>query len=168
MNIVPAAMALAITVLAALPAAGKGAATPAERLVGTWKLVSMVREEQPSGIKTDLMGPHPLGYIAYGRDGRMMVLIVRSDRKKPAGANATAAEASALFDSMVSYAGRYTIAGNRITHHVDTSWNESWTGTEQLRFFKIDGDRLTVSGAPSPDPVEHKMSVLTLTWERVR
>jgi len=35
------------------------------------------------------MGPHPSGYINYGRDGRMMVIIVGSDRKKPAGTVAT-------------------------------------------------------------------------------
>jgi hypothetical protein len=27
--------------------------------------------------------PNPLGYISYGKDGRMLVLIVRSDRPKP-------------------------------------------------------------------------------------
>lgn len=160
--------ATVIMLLSAAPAASQVDDAVVDRLVGTWKLVSMVREEVPSGAKTDLMGPNPIGTITYGRDGRMLVLIVRSDRTKPAGTNPTDAEAAALFASMVSYGGSYTIDGNKITHDVDISWNESWTGTRQLRFFKFDGNRLALSGEVSPDPVEGKMSVLTLTWERMK
>jgi hypothetical protein len=67
-----------------------------QAILGTWKLVSYVREELPSGAESDVMGAHPSGYINYGRDGRMIVMIVGSDRKKPAGAVATPAEAEAL------------------------------------------------------------------------
>ncbi len=42
------------------------------------------------------MGAHPSGYINYGSDGRMIVMIVGSDRKKPAGPIATPDEAQAL------------------------------------------------------------------------
>lgn len=101
------------------------------RLIGTWKLVSSVREAIPSGEKVNLLGPSPVGYINYSRDGRMLVLIVRSDRNKPAGSIANAAEAEALFRSMNAYGGTWTIdSDSQITHHVDISWNEHWTGTE--------------------------------------
>src|ERR1017187_2022176 len=56
-----------------------------QQILGTWKLVSYVREEISSGAKSDVMGTHPSGYINYGPDGRMIVIIVGSDRKKPAG-----------------------------------------------------------------------------------
>jgi hypothetical protein len=46
------------------------------------------------------MGAHPSGYINYGPDGRMIVIIVGSDRKKPAGPVATPDEAEALIRSM--------------------------------------------------------------------
>jgi len=75
---------------------------PRQRLLGTWKLIAAVREEIPSGAKTDFLGSHPTGCINYAPDGRMMVLNVGNGRSKPAGANATPAEAEALFRSMTS------------------------------------------------------------------
>jgi hypothetical protein len=138
-----------------------------QHLLGTWKLVAAVREDIPSGTKTDLLGANPTGYINYAPDGRMMVLNVGSARRKPAGANATPAEAEALFRSMTSYAGTYSVDGNEITHHVDVSWNESWTGTRQKRFARFEGDRVYLSTPPSPDPLTGTMSVRTMTWEKV-
>ena len=114
------------------------------------------------------MGPHPSGYLIYGTDGRMMVIFVRSDRKKPAATVPSQAEAQALQKGMVSYTGTYEVRGETIVHHVDVSWNETWTGTEQTRFYKFDGDRLSLTTTPSLDPAEGKMSVRTLVWERVK
>ena len=120
----------------------------------TWKLIAAVREEIPSGAKTDFLGSHPTGYINYAPDGRMMVLNVGNGRSKPAGANATPAEAEALFRSMT-------------THHVDVSWNETWTGTKQKRIARFDGNRVYLSTTPSVDPLTGRMSTRTMTWEKV-
>jgi Lipocalin-like domain len=138
-----------------------------QHLLGTWKLLSAVREEIPSGAKSDLMGATPIGYINYAPDGRMMVVNVGSERRKPAGVSATSAEAEALFRSMTSYAGTYTIEGNEITHHVEVSWNESWTGTRQKRIARFEGNRMYLSTPPSPDPLSGMMSVRTMTWEKL-
>jgi hypothetical protein len=35
-----------------------------ERLIGTWTLISAVRQEIPSGAMTDLFGADPQGYLA--------------------------------------------------------------------------------------------------------
>jgi hypothetical protein len=69
---------------------------------------------------------------------------------------------------MAAYAGTYTIKGNQVIHHADASWNESWTGTDQVRDYKFDGERLTLATAPSPDPFSGKMSVRTLSWEKIK
>src|SRR5271157_2788787 len=92
-----------------LPAQTGQANSIQQAVLGTWKLVSYVREDLPSGAKSDVMGAHPSGYINYASDGRMMVLIVGTDRKKPTGAVATPDEAEALIRSMLAYAGTYTI-----------------------------------------------------------
>jgi hypothetical protein len=138
-----------------------------EQLVGTWKLVSATREEIPSGSRIDQLGAAPTGYLNYAPDGRMMAIIARGDRARPAAARPTAAEAEALFKSVLSYAGTYSISGNEVTHHVDVSWNEAWTGTRQTRIFQLDGDRLQLSTPASPDPMDGKMSVRRMVWERV-
>jgi hypothetical protein len=140
---------------------------PRQRLLGTWKLIAAVREEIPSGTKTDFLGSSPTGYINYAPDGRMMVLNVGNGRRKPVGANATPAEAEALFRSMTSYGGTYTIDGNEITHHVDVSWNETWTGTKQKRIARFEGNRVYLSTSPSPDPLTGTISTRTMTWEKV-
>jgi hypothetical protein len=138
------------------------------RLIGTWKLVSVVSEDLTTGEKTDSYGPNPKGFINYSPEGRMMVINTRSDRKKPAGDAATPAEADALFRSVLSYAGTYTVAGNAITHHVEISWNEAWTGTKQTRMFRFDGERVHFSTQPAPDPVTGRQSVRTITWEKLK
>ena len=138
------------------------------RLIGTWKLVSVVNEDVATGKKTDYFGQNPAGYINYGPDGRMIVINPRSARQKPAGARPTPEEAAELFRGVLAYAGTYTIDGNEVTHHVDISWNEAWTGTHQTRIARFDGDRVHLSTKPTPDPVDGRMSVRTMTWEKMK
>jgi hypothetical protein len=123
----------------------------AKRLIGTWKLVSAVREERPSGRRTDLFG-----------------LLVRSDRKRPAGYPVSADEAVSLFRGMMSYAGTWEVKGDEVFHHVDASANELWTGDTQQRFLRFDGDRLSLSTPVSPDPIDGKISIRSMLWERVK
>ena len=137
------------------------------RLIGTWRLVSVINEDVATGTKTDFFGPNPTGFINYGPDGRMIVINARSDRKRPAGVSPTAAEAADLFRSALAYAGTYTIDGNEVTHHVDCSWNESWTGTSQTRIARFDGDGVHLSTKPTPDPIDGRLSVRTMTWEKM-
>src|SRR5262245_40484331 len=54
------------------------------QLLGTWTLVSAVREEIPSGATTNQFGEGPHGYLTYSPEGRMMALITRRDRNPPA------------------------------------------------------------------------------------
>jgi Lipocalin-like domain len=143
-----------------------GSADDKARLLGTWKLVSAVREEIPSGARTDMFGANPHGFINYSPDGRMIALITRRDRKAPANGRATPAEAEALYRSMLSYGGAFTVEGDVVTHHVDISWNESFTGGTQKRHFKLEQDRLILSTPQSRDPIDGKLSVRQMTWKR--
>ena len=138
-------------------------------LIGTWRLVSYVGEEVASGLRSDVMGAHPTGYINYGRDGRMMVIIVGSDRKRPAGPLATPEEAAALMRSMLAYAGTYTVdtAARTVTHHVEVSWDQARTGESLLRTYRLEGARLTLLTPPSNDPATGRKTVRTVTWERL-
>jgi hypothetical protein len=139
-----------------------------QRLIGTWRLVSVVNEDVATGEKSDFFGPSPHGYINYAADGRMIVINVRSDRQRPTSSVPTCEEAAALFRSMLAYAGTYSVNGNEVTHHVDISWNEAWTGTSQTRIARFDGDRVHLSTRPTPDPVSGRMSVRTMTWEKIK
>ena len=43
-----------------------------------------------------------------------------------------------------------------------------WGGTAQKRHARFDGERVHLSTEPTPDPVSGKMSVRTMTWEKVK
>jgi hypothetical protein len=161
-------LAVTIVALQALGASSPTVADEQDKLVGTWKLISAVSEEIATGQKTNIYKGTPIGFITYGADGRMMTIIVDSVRKKPATNVATAAEAEALFRSMAAYSGTYTIKDTQVIHRPDVSWNETWTGTDQIRDYKFDGERLLLATAQSPDPFTGKMSVRTLVWEKIK
>lgn len=67
----------------------------------------------------------------------------------------------------MSYGGTWEMRGEEVLHYVDISANELWTGSEQQRFFKFDGDRLSLSTPVNPDPIDGKISVRRMTWEKV-
>lgn len=154
------------------PAIAQTGAAPSarEQILGTWKLVSYVGEDVATGERTDVMGAHPSGYIEYGRDGRMIVIIAGTDRRKPAGAVATPAEARALLTSLLAYAGTYTLdaAAHTVTHHIEVSWDETRTGESHVRTYRFEGERLTLTTRPSRDPASGKPTVRTVVWERVK
>lgn len=54
-----------------------------EELYGTWRLVSFTGKILETGETMDIFGKSPRGFINYGRDGRMLVLIVSDKRPKP-------------------------------------------------------------------------------------
>lgn len=115
-------------------------------------MVQWQREIVATGERVDALGADPVGYLSYGEDGRMSAIVVRRDRQPPADAVPTDDEKLRLFDGMLAYAGTFTVLEDKVVHHVDASWNERWTGTDQVRFYKLDGDILTVDGAPASDP----------------
>ena len=144
------------------------AAAAGEEIYGTWRLVSNTRTVVGSSKTEDLFGKSPRGFINYGRDGRVMVLIVRDRRPKAAAVEKmTDRERLDLFNSMLAYAGTYTFDGKMVTHHVELSWNEIFNGTELPRNVTITGRRLILTTKPGPNALDGKLSVSTLTWEKV-
>jgi hypothetical protein len=136
---------------------------------GTWRLVSFTRTVLATGETTDIYGKSPRGFINYGPDGRMLVLIVSDKRPKPADlAKMTDQERVDLFKTTIAYGGTYSYDGKTVTHHVDISWNENWTGTDVVREVKFDGNKLMLSTRPAPASQDGKLITAVLTWERVR
>ena len=140
-----------------------------EVLDGTWKLVSSKRTNTATGATADSFGPNPQGYIMYSKDGRVMVLMTRSDRPKPGSIdNITDEQRIRLFSSMLAYSGTYKFDGKTIEHHLDLSWNEVWSGTAQIRDVNKEGDRLIYTTRPAPSPIDGSMGFATLVWEKVK
>ena len=51
---------------------------------------------------------------------------------------------------MLAYSGKYRTEGNKIVIKVDIAADEFWNGTEQVRYFRLEGDRLHIEAAPQP------------------
>ena len=66
------------------------------------------------------------------------------------------------------YAGRYTADGQKVIHHVDISWNQSWTGTDLVRLYKLDGNTLTITTAPAPSTTDGEEGQWILVWKKVQ
>jgi hypothetical protein len=132
-----------------------------DKLFGTWKIVSAVVEDVQTKEQRPLYGEHPRGYLILLPTGRMMSLLVSDGRKAPQ----TDEERSTAYRSMVAYTGKYTVEGDKWTTKPDVAWNEGWM-MEQVRYFKLDGDRLTVETAPAMNPNWGKVVRVTLVWQR--
>jgi hypothetical protein len=121
-------------------------------IVGTWKFQSFVREVIATGERQNEFGEKPSGYISYQPDGRMFAMLVGDNRTKPAGAVPTDEEKAKLFGTLIAYSGTYVLDGDKVTHKIDVSWNQSWTGGDQVRFYKVEGNMLTITTAINKNP----------------
>jgi lipocalin-like protein len=144
-------------------------ATPVDvekQLLGVWKLESFYTELQATGEKKMLYGEKPNGYVIFTPEKRMIGIITAEGRKKPE----TDEDRVAAFLSMISYSGIYRIEGDKWITKVDTSWLETWVGTDQMRFFRVDGDKLQVTSMwlQNPNLPPGQMSRGVLIWSRVK
>ena len=136
----------------------------AKQLSGSWKLTSWTIQVI-DGEAAQPFGPTPKGRAVFTPDGFSAFMIARPDRK-PATNDA---DSAALLKSLMVYTGKFTIDGDKLTSNVDLSWNEILTGTAQVRFFKLEGDKLSLRTAEQASAVyPGKKVVGTLTWERER
>jgi hypothetical protein len=152
--------------IAALPLSALAAD---DELVGTYKLISSTRKVLDTGEVLDTWGKHPNGFIIYGKEGRMLVLIVRRDRPKPESVEKiTDQQRADLHRSMTAYGGTYKFDGRRVEHYVDISWNEVLTGTTLIRDITREGERLVYTSPPARFSGDGRMSQNTLVWEKVK
>lgn len=137
-----------------------------QRILGTWKILAWKRRLVESGEESDAFGSDPTGCINYAPDGRLMVLVLRGDRPRPSENPPTESEKIALFDSMFAYAGTYIVELDRVTHNLDASWNELWTGTLQTRFISFENDHLIYTTPETVDPMDGKLCTYKVTLVR--
>ncbi len=132
-------------------------------VVGTWKLVSVVYEDQVTTERTPVYGAHPKGIQIATPEGRWLALMTADGRTIPE----TDAERAQALKSMVAYTGRYRVADGKVITKVEAAWNEAWVGTEQVRAIRFDGDTLYLTSPPMPHPnVGGKVVRVIVEWQR--
>lgn len=113
-------------------------------LPGWWKIASFHVELQDNGECVDAYGVDPLGHIVITEDRMMSILTSRERTDK---------DAAALFETMIAYSGSYRVEDEgRLVIEVDTAWHPAWVGSEQVRFFTVDGNTLSITTAWQTHP----------------
>lgn len=141
--------------------------TCAGPIIGSWALLSMETEDMETGQKNNLLGAHPSGSLSYGPDCRMSAILVKESRAPPAALMATDSESIQLYRGLIAYAGTYSIDGNKISHQIEASWNQAWSGTTQVHQFRIDGKSLFIRTGPSNSPITGRQSSTVLIWTKI-
>jgi hypothetical protein len=145
-------------------------AADADKLVGTWRLVSRVYEEVESKAVHKPFGDNPSGITIFSSDGWECQLITASDRKPPAALEPTDAEAAQLFRTMAASCFRYKIDGDKWSVTTEVSNNPSFVGREATGVAEWKGpDRYQSKSSPfASNLVGGKQVVLISVWERVK
>ena len=134
------------------------------QLTGTWKVVSWLTRFD-GGDAVEPFGPNPKGKLVLTPDSHWIIILTGANRK-PAK---TIEEKAALLDSLVAYSGKYAVEGDKITIRVDMSSNEIRANQDETRFFRIEGNMLTLRTPEMVSAVRPgQKAVGTITFERER
>jgi len=139
-----------------------------DKLVGTWKLVSASSTTSTGERIEAPYGPDPAGFLTYGGDGRMTSLISYGGRKPLSfggGTRSPQEEQAEAFNTFLAYAGRYTLEGDKVIHHVEISSIENYVKRDLARGIKFEGDRITLTTPPMS--VNGKIQTIELIWQRL-
>ena len=135
------------------------------QLLGAWKLVSIVAID-PDGTITNTLGDNPVGQISYTPGGQMAAVLQHTDRPVLSGAtarDATDAEVVAAWRTFIAYFGSYSIDldAGALVHHVQGAYLPSMVGTDQVRYFTFEDDRLILQ------PPATAASRAKVTWQKI-
>ncbi len=135
-----------------------------DKLTGTWKLVSALSTTSKGERNETPYGLDPVGFLTYSPDGRVTALISHGARKRLPVAAGTEEQAEA-FNTFLAYAGRYTLTGDEVAHHVDISSIQNYVGKDLVRTVKFQGDQITL--VTPPTRLNGKTQIIELIWRRL-
>lgn len=135
-----------------------------EKVVGNWKLVSVVYEDPETKERTPVLGQNPKGYQIATAAGRWLALVTAEGRQIPK----TDEDRAKALRTMISYTGIYRVEDGKVVTKVEAAWNEAWVGTEQVRAYRFEGDDIMhLESPPQPHPnLLGKTVRIIVTWRR--
>lgn len=128
--------------------------------VGTWLLESQ-DTVSPDGSRVPSRGENPAGIIMYDANGYMAVQLMRTDEH--ARDYTDLSDFRTAMDGFHAYFGRYEVdeAAGIVRHFVMGSGYFDYVGSTQVRYFRLDGDVLTLTAPSKVDGVTR-----VLVWRR--
>ena len=140
-----------------------------ERLVGTWHVVSAGIFRKDGALEPfPQYGPNAIGYLMYDSTGHMCVSLANpvhprwANREKP-----TDDEKARSYDSTFAYCGTYEVRekDSQVIHRPELCSWPHYIGTDQVRNFRLEGDRLILSAEETPPNGEYRR--YQITWQRI-
>jgi hypothetical protein len=165
-NIIATMSLAGLLAMASGAALATDGASVADRIAGTWSLVSLEVEQGENRIA--VFGTDPRGIQIMTPNGRFAVITTRSELPLYASNNrmqGTDEEYRVIGQGANASYGRYTIdeAAGTITFHVEVSTFPNWEGQNQVRSFTLEGDEWRYLN-PSPTIGDGKVHVV---WRRL-
>jgi hypothetical protein len=118
-------------------------------LVGTWRLVRFENRARDGSVARPY-GEHPRGYFVYDPTGHLSIHIMRNPPLPPFASRdedkASDVEKANAYGAYVGYFGTYRVDRiHHVLHHVvEGALNPAYTGTDQLRPYRLKGDILVI------------------------
>jgi hypothetical protein len=117
-------------------------------LQGAWRLVACQSVHEDGTVSYPL-GQNALGQLTYTDSGRVSAQLVRADQPRFASDDwreASKQEMTAAWPEYFGYFGTFTVDTNActVTHRIESGWFPNLTGTEQLRRYRFEGNRLVL------------------------
>ena len=133
-------------------------------ILGSWRIISQTTTRTDASGKITVQKREPLGHIVVTRN-RIMIMVADHGRM-PAASDA---DKVALFDSFIGYTGEIKLYPDRFVFTLDNSSIMREMNVEQTRYYKVDGDSLTIRTAEAPswlEPDKRAVTVLTAVREK--
>ena len=161
----------ALWLAAGIAVSAAQAMSEASRFPGAWRLVSAEYRTMDGTVVDSPWGSEPRGILIYDSYGNMSAQLGRRERARFAVSDqlrGTAEEIRAAFESYNAYWGRYEVDehARTVTHHVEQAMFPNWTGSKQVRYYKLEANKLILT---TPSIRRGGQDVIgVLVWERVR
>jgi hypothetical protein len=123
---------------------------PTSKFLGSWKLVSW-RISGDDGEWRYPLGSDAQGLLVYAPDGYMFAALMAAERPDFLGSdplNGSAYECLSAMRGYHIYCGRYRLEDDRVVHQVEMCLCPNLLGSEQVRYYRFDEDRLILSTPP--------------------
>lgn len=141
----------------------------AKDIIGTWKLVSWTYKNE-KGEDVHYFGKNSSGILMYDENGYMNAQLMKEGRTPFVSDSingGTADETYGAFHSYLAYYGKYyEDKPGEMVHIVEGSLFPNWVGNREVRYGKIEDDRLVLSTPPIH--AGGTEIIFYITWRRIR
>jgi len=138
-------------------------------VIGIWKLISC-EAQGDDGTLTYPFGKDVAGLLMIDAKGYFSAQLM--DMKRPSFTisdprGGTPGEVKTAFENYIGYYGTFDLDETKelIIFHVRGAWLPNWIGSDQIRYYTLSGNRMTISSPPLL--FDGKKVVPKLIWERV-